>query len=61
VIYTATALSYGGYTAVHRPMDRKELTRCQREHGQAASQGFYVFDILSAAAAFLRSGPPIMP
>ncbi len=61
VIYTATPLSCDGYTAVHRPMDKDELGRWRREHGHAASQGFYVFDILSAMAGFTRSVPPRLP
>ena len=61
VIYTATPLSHGGYTAVHRPMDSHELKWWRHEHGHAADKGVYVFDILSATAAFTRSVPPRLP
>ena len=57
VIYTATPLSTDGYTAVHRPMTKEEIKKLRREHGQAASLGFYVFDILPATAAFTRTVP----
>ena len=56
VFYTATPLSYAGYTAVHRPMTEDEIERLRREQGRAmARQGFYVIDILPAESAFSRS------
>jgi hypothetical protein len=55
-IYTATPLSFGGYTAVHRPMTSGELKRLRQEqhHRPAARQGFYVLDIVSPESAFAR-------
>ena len=56
VFYTATPLSYAGYTAVHRPMTEDEIQRLRREQGRTmALQGFYVIDILPAESAFSRS------
>jgi hypothetical protein len=64
IIYTATPLSFNGYTALHRPMKAGELRRLRNEQGRAvAVSGFYVVDILPAESAFshgLRSAvrPP---
>jgi hypothetical protein len=56
-VYTATPLCFDGYTALHRPMTRGELSRLGREQGrQVADRGFYVLDILSAESGFTR-GP----
>jgi len=54
-IYTATPLSYDGYTALHRPLMTPELRRLELEQGrQLARLGFYVLDILPAESAFIR-------
>lgn len=45
--YTATPLSFGAYTAVHRPMTAEERRKLRREQGHAGRRGFYVQDILS--------------
>lgn len=59
-IYTATPLSYNGYTALHRPMTGAELTRLTRERGRrVADSGFYVLDLLPAEAAFIRRPRPL--
>ncbi len=61
VIYTATPLSFHGYTVVHRRLTREELKRLRREQGRStASLGFYVIDILSADSAFGRSAPRLV-
>jgi hypothetical protein len=55
VFYTATPLSFAGYTAVHRQMTEYEIERLGREQGHSpAHQGFYVIDILPAESAFNR-------
>lgn len=55
VIYTATPLSFNGYTALHRPMTGEELQRLQSEQRRpVATYGFYVLDILPAESAFSR-------
>ena len=55
VCYTATPLSFKAYTAIYRPMTKDELSTVSREEGgQVFGQGFYVFDILAAEAAFTR-------
>ena len=57
--YRATPLSYDAYTAVHRPLDRRELQRMARERARpAADKGFYVVDLLPAEAAFSRRSRP---
>lgn len=53
-IYTATPLSFDGYTAVHRRMDPAELKRLRRELNHPVSQGFYVLDILPAESGVNR-------
>jgi hypothetical protein len=62
-LYTATPLSSGGYTAVHRPMRAEELARLRRELRHPVSRlGFHVLDILSPAAGATRrmpAGPPV--
>lgn len=59
-IYTATPLSYNGYTALHRPMTAAELTRLAREQGRpVAGTGCYVLDILPAESAFIRRPRPL--
>jgi hypothetical protein len=56
MIYTATPLSFGGYTVVHRKMTAEELARLEREQGRStARRGFYIIDIFSAESAFSRS------
>ena len=56
IIYTATPLSFGGYTAIHRRMTDTELKRLQREQGRSVTdQGLYVVDILPAMSAFSRT------
>ena len=58
--YTATPLSYDGYTALHRRMTGAELTRLAREQGRGvAGTGFYVLDILPAESAFIRRPRPL--
>ena len=58
MVYTATPLSFEGYTAIHRRMNREELRRLRREQGRSVgSHGFYVVDILPAESAFTRAGP----
>jgi hypothetical protein len=58
VVYTATPLSFGGYTALYRRMTREELRRLRREKGpQTGSLGFTEFrkdDARPDAAAGLR-------
>ena len=52
-VYTATPLSFAGYTAVHRPLTREELTRLEQEQGSSAAPvGFYVIDVLPAESVF---------
>lgn len=59
-IYTATPLSFDGYTALYRPMTRKELRRLERERGRLVTcRGFYVLDILPAESAFIRRPRPL--
>jgi hypothetical protein len=56
--YTATPLSFAGYTAIHRPMIREELARLGREQRRrTAESGFYVLDILRAESGYLRRMP----
>jgi hypothetical protein len=56
--YTATPLSFAGYTAVHRRLTREELERLRREQGRpTAGQGVYVIDILRAESAFTHTVP----
>jgi hypothetical protein len=56
--YTATPLSFAGYTAVHRRLTRKELKRLRREQGRPTTdQGVYVIDILRAESAFTHTVP----
>jgi hypothetical protein len=53
--YTATPLSFAGYTAVHRRLTGEELRRLGREQDRlTAGQGVYVIDILPAESAFIR-------
>jgi len=60
VIYTATPLSFDGYTALCRPMTRTELRRLESEQGRrVADRGFYVLDILPAESAFIRRPRPL--
>lgn len=57
-VYTATPLSFGAYTAIHRPLRGDEIERLRREQGRStADEGFYVTDILSVESAFGRPGP----
>ena len=56
--YTATPLSFAGYTAVHRPLSGAELTRLYKEQGRnVAEQGFYVLDILGANSESAADAP----
>jgi hypothetical protein len=58
VVYTATPLSFAGYTAVHRRLTREELDRLHQELDRATSAlGVCVFDILRAESAFTRTVP----
>jgi len=60
-VYRATPLSFGGYTAIHRPMTEEELKRLQGEQGRpVAADGFYVADILLAESAFSRRPRPLV-
>jgi hypothetical protein len=55
--YTATPLSFGGFTAIHRALKKAEIGRLERERGPGrpiADHGFYVIDILPAESAFRR-------
>jgi hypothetical protein len=57
-VYTATTLSFAGYTAVHRHMTSEELRQLRQEQGcSTASRGLYVIDILPAESAFTRTVP----
>jgi hypothetical protein len=61
VVYTATPLSFAGYTAVHRRLTRDELDRLHRElDGPTATLGVYVFDLLRAESAFTRTVPRLV-
>jgi len=58
VIYTATPLSFGGYTAIHRQLNEDELRLLRKEERPStADQGVYVIDILPAESAFNRTVP----
>jgi hypothetical protein len=58
VVYTATPLSFGGYTAVHRLLSEEDLRRLRtEERPSTAGQGVYVIDILPAESAFNRTLP----
>jgi|SRR5580704_1389951 hypothetical protein len=58
VIYTATPLSFDGYTAIHRRLTKEELKRLRhRQRASTAEQGVYVIDILPAESAFSRTVP----
>ena len=59
-VYTATPLSFGGYTALHRPLTLTEVKRLARQEGRAtADDGYYVIDILPAETAFRRWPRPV--
>jgi hypothetical protein len=59
-VYTATPLSFGGYTVLHRPLTGTELTRLARQENRAtAGDGYYVIDILPAETAFRRWPRPV--
>lgn len=61
VVYTATPLSFAGYTAVHRRLTGEELERLHQEQDRpTAALGVYVFDILRAGSAFSRTVPRII-
>jgi hypothetical protein len=56
VSYTATPLSFRGYTAIHRPMTKGEIDRLREDRtGKTAGNGFYVIDILSMEYAWVRT------
>ena len=58
LFYTATPLSFDGYTAVHRRLSKAELKRLRQENGKSiADQGVYVIDILPAHSAFSHTVP----
>lgn len=60
-VYTATPLSFAGYTAIHRPLTSEELERLRREQGLSTAElGFYVIDILPAESAFTRGVPRLV-
>jgi len=60
VVYTATPLSFGGHTAIHRPMRPAELGRRAGQGGQEDGRRvFYVIDVLSAESAF-RPWPRVL-
>lgn len=55
MLYTATPLSVSGYTALHRPLTKKELKKLGTGGGRStADLGFYVVEILPAESAFTR-------
>jgi hypothetical protein len=59
-IYTATPLSCGAFTAVHRPMTEGELAALQaQQRRQVAGSGFIVFDILAAESGVARRPRPL--
>ena len=59
-IYTATPLSFGGYTALHRPLTADEIERvAQRPDREQPYDGYYVIDILPAETAFRRWPRPV--
>lgn len=61
MIYTATPLSFAGYTAVHRRLTKEELKRLRNEQGRStARQGVYLIDILRAESAFTRTVPRLV-
>jgi hypothetical protein len=55
-VYTATPLSFCGYTAIHRLMTSTEIERLgQRNESSAAGRrGFYVIDLIAPESAFRR-------
>jgi hypothetical protein len=60
VVYTATPLSFAGYTAVHRRLTGEELDRLRQEQDRSTARlGVYVFDIPRAESAFIRTVPRI--
>lgn len=60
-VYTATPLSFAGYTAIHRRLSKEEFRRLRREHGPSpATRGLYVIDILAAESAFSRTVPRLV-
>jgi hypothetical protein len=59
-VYTATPLSFGGYTALHRPLTKAEIERlAARQNSAIADRGYYVIDILPAESAFRRWPRPV--
>jgi hypothetical protein len=53
VVYTATPLSFGGHTAIHRPLTPVELSRRAAQKNEVNGRTvFYVIDVLSAESAF---------
>lgn len=55
MLYTATPLSVGGYTALHRPLTKKELKKLDTDGGRPTAElGSYVVEILPAESAFTR-------
>ena len=59
-IYTATPLSFNGFTAVHRRMASAELRRLRRELGHPVSRGFFVLDILPPESGVNRRRSPLI-
>jgi hypothetical protein len=61
-VYTATPLSFRGYTAIHRCMTSGELDRLAAEQDRSAPElGRLVADILPAESAFTRLRPARPP
>ncbi|MGH7490082.1 MAG: hypothetical protein ACREMY_31415, partial [bacterium] len=55
-VYTATPLSFAGYTAIHRPLSEEEITRLHKQQGESAlDRGYYVLDILGTES---KAGVP---
>jgi hypothetical protein len=54
-VYTATPLSFGAFTAVHRPLTDAEVDRLRKQGGGLEEEsGYNVVDILPPELAFRR-------
>lgn len=54
-VYTATPLSFGAFTAVHRPLTDAEVDRLRKQNSAAdEASGYHVVDILPPESAFRR-------
>jgi hypothetical protein len=51
-IYTATPLSFGAFTAVHRPLTAAEMDRLREQNNTTEDSGYHVVDILPPELAF---------